>query len=110
MGKLNIDPLATFDDGSELLVSTEFLGEAGFSCALYIAAPSKRDKLDLRVLSAQLEARTCREAHENAFLHARRLFPDPSVEIKRPPYLIWPGPNLPLSPEGRGRRQRWTRG
>jgi hypothetical protein len=110
VGKLNVDPLVTFDDGSELLVSTQFLGTAGFSCALYISAPCERDKLDLRVVSVQLEARTCWEAHESVFLQARQLYPDPTVEIKRPPYLIWPGPNLPVPPEVRGRRKRQARG
>lgn len=98
-----------FADGSQLLVSTQFMGEGGFSCELYLCTPSEQDKLGLQAVSPHLEAPTCREAHENIFRHARRLYPDRAVEIKGPPYLIWPGPNLPLPPEVRGRRQRGAR-
>lgn len=110
MGKLNVEPIMTFADGSQLLVSTQYTGTGGFSCELYLSTPCERDKLDLRVVSANLEAPTCREAHEGIFHHAQRQFPNIADAIKQPPYLIWPGPHLPLPPDTMGRRQRRARG
>jgi len=102
MGKMNVEPIVTFADGSQLLVSSQYSGAGSFTCELYLSVPCEREKLDLRALSDHLEAPTCREAQDIAFHYARRQFPDNA--IKEPPYLIWPGPNLPVAPDNRGHR------
>lgn len=105
MSRMNVEPMTTFLDGSQLLVSTQYTGEGGFTCELYVSASAPSDKkLDLRVVSDHLEAPTCREAQEIAYSHAMRLYPDTASGMKKPPYLIWPGPNIPLAPDNRGRR------
>jgi hypothetical protein len=43
-----------------------------------------------------IEATTCREAQEKAYFHAVRLYPHASVDMKKPPYLIWQGPAIPI--------------
>ena len=104
MSKMNVEALTTFRDGSQLLVSTQYSGEGSFTCELYVARPCSKDRLDLRVVSDHLEAPTCRQAQEMAYSVARRQYPDTTGGLKAPPYLVWPGPNLPVAPDNRGRR------
>lgn len=104
MSKMNVEPLTTFPDGKQLLVSTQYSGEDSFMCELYVSTPCEKDKLDLRVVSNHLEAPTCRQAQEIAYSYAKRLYPDTARGMKEPPYLVWPGPNLPVAPDHRGRR------
>ncbi len=104
MGKMNVEPLITFSDGSQLLVSTHYSGEGSFTCELYLSVQRDKGKLDLRIVSDHLEAPTCREAQDIAFRYARRQYPEKVNGMKEPPYLIWPGPNLPVAPDHRGRR------
>ncbi|MDE3036126.1 MAG: hypothetical protein KGO52_16115 [Nitrospirota bacterium] len=104
MGKMNVEPLITFSDGSQLLVSSQYTGEGSFTCELYLSTPCGKEKLDLRALSDHLEAPTCREAQDIAFHYAQRQFPDSASGMKEPPYLVWSGPNLPVAPDNRGRR------
>nr|MBI3612943.1 hypothetical protein [Nitrospirota bacterium] len=104
MGKMNVDPIVTFADGSQLLVSSQYSGAGSFSCELYLSVPCKNEKPDIRALSDHLEAPTCREAQDIAFHYARRQFPDSAHAIKKPPYLVWSGPNLPVTLDSRGHR------
>jgi hypothetical protein len=101
MSKMNVEPMTTFTDGSQLLVSTQYSGEGSFTCELYVSMPCDKGTLDLRVASNLLEAPTCREAQERAYSYAKRLYPNNVSEIKEPPYLIWRGPNLPVAPDNR---------
>ena len=77
MGRLNVDPIATFSDGSQLLVSTHY---------------SREGQWDLRAISDQHEAATCLGAQEIAYSYAQRLYPGTAVGMKKPPYLVWQGP------------------
>jgi len=104
MGKMNVEPITTFADGSQLLVSSQYSGSGSFTCALYLSVPCAKDKLDLRAVSDHLEAATCREAQDIAFHYARRQYPEQAREMKAPPYLVWTGPNLPVEPDNRGHR------
>lgn len=92
MGKMNVDPIAVFPDGSQLLVSTQYSKEGSFICNLYMVSPGDKDRLDLRVVSNHLEASTCLRAQEIAYSHAQRLYPGTENGMKKPPYLIWQGP------------------
>ncbi len=92
MGTLNVDPIATFPDGSRLLVSTQYSKERSFTCELYVASPGCEGRSDLRVVSDHLEASTCLQAQEIAYGYAQRLYPGTADGIKKPPYLIWHGP------------------
>lgn len=97
MAKMNIDPVMTFQDGSRLLVSTKYIGDANFKCELYVSTHCDENKLELRMVSPySIEATTCREAQEKAYFHAVRLYPQASVDMKKPPYLIWQGPTIPI--------------
>jgi hypothetical protein len=106
MNKMNVDPMITFSDGSQLLVSTQYAGEGRFTCELYLSKPGRSGKggWDLQTLSDRLEAPTCRQAQDIACCQARRLYPNNAPTIKDPPYLVWAGPNLPVEPETRWRR------
>jgi hypothetical protein len=66
MSRTNLDPIMTFPDGSHLLISTACSKEGSFSCALYTATI--------------------------AYSYAQRLYPHSAETMKKPPYLIWPGP------------------
>jgi hypothetical protein len=105
MAKMNIDPVMTFQDGSRLLISTKYIGDANFKCELYVSTrcddnvstQCDEKKLELRMVSPySIEASTCREAQEKAYFHAVRLYPQASVDMKKPPYLIWQGPAIPI--------------
>ncbi|MEK6526544.1 MAG: hypothetical protein AABZ22_06705 [Nitrospirota bacterium] len=96
MGKLNVDPLATFPDGSQLLVSTQYSREGSFTCELYVSSPGEEGSIGLRVVSNHCEASTCLEAQEIAYSQAQRLYPGTADGMKKPPYLIWQGP-IPIT-------------
>jgi len=105
MNRLNIDPIVTFSDGGQLLVSTTYCGEGSFACELYMAyRVGHEGKMDLRTVSNLSEAPTCRQAQEGAYAHARQLYPGTAEGMKKPPYLIWTGPSLPsVEPDARSR-------
>ena len=94
MGRMNVDPLTTFADGSRLLVSTQSSKEGSFTCELFIAQPDQAERLDLQVVSSQLVAETCLAAQEIAYRSATRLYPATAITMKKPPYLIWHGPSM----------------
>jgi hypothetical protein len=92
MSRTNLDPIMTFPDGSHLLISTACQKEGSFSCALYMATIAADDQGSFRVLSNHVTAATCLIAQEDAYSYARRLYPHSAETMKKPPYLIWPGP------------------
>jgi hypothetical protein len=92
MGRLNLDPLMTFPDGSHLVVSTQCLKEGDFSCALYRALMGAEDGASFQIISNHLAATTCLSAQEHAYSYALRLYPSAGAELRKPPYLIWQGP------------------
>ena len=92
MSRTNLDPIMTFPDGSHLLISTACSKEGSFSCALYMATIAADDQGSFRILSNHATAATCLVAQEDAYSYARRLYPHSAERMKKPPYLIWPGP------------------
>lgn len=92
MSRLNLDPLMTFPDGSHLVVSTQCLKEGDFSCALYRVLVGADDGAACQIISNHLAATTCLNAQEHAYSYALRLYPSAGAVLKKPPYLIWPGP------------------
>ena len=92
MGRLNIDPIWVFADGKQLLISTQHSGDGRFTCGLYVARLGPDDRLDLRVLTGHFESSTCLEAQESAYRGARSMYPETADGMKKPPYLIWAGP------------------
>jgi hypothetical protein len=92
MGRLNMDPLATLPDGSQLLVSTQSSREGRFTCELYVSSSGEDGSVGLRVVSNYFEAATCLQAQEIAYIQAQRLYPGTADRMKKPPYLVWQGP------------------
>ncbi len=92
MSRMNLDPLMTLPDGSHLVISTHCSKDGDFSCALYSAVVEQDDRAAFHVLSNHLAASTCLGAQEHAYSHALRLYPRAAGMIKKPPYLIWAGP------------------
>ncbi len=102
----NLNPIARFQDGSQVYVSTTYRGERMFACQLYLG-PLSRESAELRPISEPFEASTCREAQETAYRYAIRLNAGPVIEFQKPPYLIWGGPAIPVEPDWRGRPSRY---
>jgi hypothetical protein len=92
MGRLNIDPLFTFPDGSHLVISTQCSKEGSFSCALYTLLISANDRTVYQIVSSHLQAETCLTAQTHAYQYAVQLYPRTVDTMKKPPYLIWHGP------------------
>jgi hypothetical protein len=92
MSRINIEPLFTFPDGSHLVVSTQCQQEGQFACALYRSPTDSGGSTTFEIISNHLAAATCLEAQHHAYQYALRLYPSTSVVLKKPPYLIWPGP------------------
>ncbi|HJT19160.1 MAG TPA: hypothetical protein VJ746_01740 [Nitrospira sp.] len=92
MSRLNLDPLITFPDGSQLVISTQCSKDGDFSCALYTAVLGADDSAAFRIISSHLQASTCLGAQQYAYGHAVHLYPRAVNGMKKPPYLIWPGP------------------
>lgn len=92
MGRLNIDPLLTFPDGSHLVISTQCSKEGRFSCALYTVLISTDERTVYGIVSSHLQAETCLSAQKHAYNHAAQLYPLTADKMKKPPYLIWHGP------------------
>jgi hypothetical protein len=92
MSRINLEPLITFPDGSHLVISTHCSKDGDFSCALYTAIISADDGADFRIISNHLGASTCLGAQEHAYHHAVQLYPRAAETMKKPPYLIWHGP------------------
>jgi hypothetical protein len=91
---MNVEPITTFSDGSTLLVSTRYIGDANFRCELFVSLPGRRaEQRTLQSVCAyHFEAPTCVLAQEQAYIYAMRLYPKAGDGMKKPPYLIWSGP------------------
>lgn len=95
---MNHDPIATFADGSRLVLSTRYVGETNFRCELHRLAESCLES-DRGSSVYTVEAGTCREAQFLAYTYAARMYFD-SV-IKKPPYLIWSSDIVRFEPQRR---------
>jgi hypothetical protein len=92
MSRLNLEPLMTFSDGSYLAISTEYSKDGDFSCAVYTVVETG-DRTDFRnIANHVLSASTCLTAQEQAYNYALRLYPAAGEAMKKPPYLVWHGP------------------
>jgi hypothetical protein len=92
MGRLNLEHLMTFADGSFLAISTACSKEGEFSCTVYSALETD-DRMGFRAISNHLLlASTCMSAQEQAYYWTLRLYPQAAESMKKPPYLIWQGP------------------
>ena len=96
MSRINLDPLLTFPDGSHLVISTQCSAGGDFSCSLYSAVVGEDDRAAFQVVSNHFAASTCLSAQEHAYSYALRLYPSSAQTMKKPPYLIWPGPRPTL--------------
>lgn len=96
MSRINLDLLMTFPDGSHLVISTQCSREGDFSCALYTATLAEDDRAAFQIISNHLSASTCLGAQEHAYGYAVRMYPRAAELMKKPPYLIWPGPRSAL--------------
>lgn len=94
MSRINMEPLIILPDGSSLVVSTQCSKDGDFSCALYAATISPDDDAAFRMISNHLEASTCLAAQAHAYDHAVQLYPHAIHGMRKPPYLIWHGPQF----------------
>ena len=94
MGRMNIEPLMTFSDGSYLAISTESSMNGEFSCSVYTVVETG-DHMDFRnIVSNLVSTATCLSAQEQAYRYMLRLYPNAPQLMKKPPYLIWHGPRV----------------
>jgi hypothetical protein len=96
MSRINLETLMTLPDGSHLVISTQYSRDGDFSCALYSATIEENDRAAFQVISNHLSASTCLAAQEHAYGYAVRMYPNAAMSMKKPPYLIWPGPRSGL--------------
>lgn len=92
MTRINVDPIMTLPDGSDLVISTQCLKDGVFTCALYSVRAGEDERAHIRIMSDHLSAATCLAAQEYAYHYALRIYPGAISVMKRPPYLIWRGP------------------
>jgi hypothetical protein len=92
MGRLNLDRLMTFADGSFLTISTACSKDGEFSCTIYSALETQNRTAFRAVSHHLLLATTCLSAQEQAYHWALRFYPQAGEFLKKPPYLIWHGP------------------
>lgn len=92
MSRLNLEPVMTFSDGSYLAISTECSRDGEFSCSVYNVVETGNRTAFRNVVNHALFASTCLTAQEQAYSYTLRLYPDAAATIKKPPYLIWHGP------------------
>lgn len=93
MARINLDPLLTFSDGSQLVVSTQHSGEGTFECELFVVRTKYNNEWEIDSVSAHMSGISSMEAQDFAFRSAQRLYPSLTEGIKKPPYLIWHGPS-----------------
>ncbi len=91
MGRMNVEPLMTFSDGSYLAISTEYSKDGDFSCSVYNVVETG-NRMDFHSIASNLLSTTFLSAQEQAYRYTLRLYPHATVAMKKPPYLIWPGP------------------
>jgi len=98
MARLNLDPLVTFSDGSHLVVSTEHSGDGLFTCELFVVRSSYDGRLIFVSVSMLMRRTSSMGAQDCAYRSAQRLYPKVTDDIKKPPYLIWCGPQTRSEP------------
>ena len=86
---LNLDPLLTFPDGSQLVVRTQKSDDGSFTCELFLARFKWDDQLDLASISGEFKGTSSWMAQGCAYRTAQRIYPQMTDQIKKPPYLIW---------------------
>ncbi len=92
MSRINLEPVMTFSDGSYLAISTKCSRDGEFSCSVYSVVETA-DRMAFRnIVSHALFASTCLTAQEQAYSYTVRLYPGAAETMKKPPYLIWHGP------------------
>ena len=79
MSNMNFDPIATFSNGSQLMVSTKHSGNDHFTCELFEANQGSQGRWDLRIVSNHREASTCVPAQTIAYDYAKCLYPASGV-------------------------------
>jgi hypothetical protein len=91
-----------FQDGTQLVVSTQYFAERQFVCRLYL---SKRGGQSPVPLDEPIVGDTCRDTQGRAYQRAQALYPAHARAITSPPYLVCCGP------EGYAERTqpRWRR-
>lgn len=94
MSRLNLEPLMRFSDGSYLAISTECSKDGEFSCAVYSVLETGDHTAFRNITSHLVSAPTCLTAQEQAYSCAVRLYPYATESMKKPPYLIWHGPQI----------------
>lgn len=92
MSRLNLEPIMTFSDGSYLAISTEYSKEGDFSCSVYTVTETDNRTNFRNIANHRLSASTCQTAQEQAYNYTLRLYPNAGEAMKKPPYLIWHGP------------------
>ncbi len=96
MNRSNVEPIMTLSDGTHLVISTQSLRDGAFTCAVYRATIGTGDDAAFRIISDHLAAPTCLAAQEYAYQCALRIYPGSGETMKKPPYLIWRGPQADL--------------
>jgi hypothetical protein len=92
MSRLNLEPVMTFSDGSYLAISTECSKDGEFTCSVYNVVVTADHMAFRNIATHALFASTCLNAQEQAYSYAVRLYPGAAATMKKPPYLIWHGP------------------
>jgi hypothetical protein len=92
MSRINLEPVMTFSDGSYLAISTKCSRDGEFSCSVYSVVETADHMAFRNIASHALFASTCLTAQEQAYSYTVRLYPAAAETMKKPPYLIWHGP------------------
>ena len=96
MSRSNLCPIMTLADGTHLVVSTQSLQQGDFTCTLYNATFGQGDDATFRIVSSHMTAPTCLAAQEHAYQYALRIYPMAGSNMRKPPYLVWRGPQPDL--------------
>ena len=91
---MNRDPVVVVRQGTELFVATQREGDDTFRCSIVESYAPEGEASNCRIVSEGFEGGTCLQAQTDAYDYARRLYPTVADQMKKPPYLIWNGPNL----------------
>lgn len=89
---MNPESVVLLAHGLRLVVSTLQEEDQAFRCRVFEVNVREEVPLAYRVISDGFEAVTCLEAQTGAYNYAKRVYPAFADRMKKPPYLIWPGP------------------
>jgi hypothetical protein len=93
---MNPESVVLLAHGLRLVVSTLQEEDQAFRCRVFEVNVREEVPLAYRVISDGFEAVTCLEAQTGAYNYAKRVYPAFADRMKKPPYLIWPGPSRGL--------------